>query len=268
MDRLQNIFQRCKAEKRRALVIFNSCGFPDMETSETLIRKSIDSGADIIELGVPFSDPIADGATIQKASQAALANGVTLTKILDMAERIRNDYPETGLILFSYSNVMLNYGLEALCAKLKTIGVDGILAVDVPLEEGAQLRKLCAGHGLHPILLIAPTTSHARAEEILRNASGFVYYVTVCGVTGERTELPPELAGRLKELRAMSPVPVVAGFGIACETTARAVAEHADGVVVGSAAIRPMFGDGTLAERTEKVATLIRALRRGVSNAA
>ena len=126
MDRLQNIFQRCGEEKRRALVIFNSCGFPDMETSETLIRKSIESGADIIELGVPFSDPIADGATIQKASQGALANGVTLPKILAMAARIRNDHPETGLILFSYANVMLNYGMEALCAKLKNIGVDGM----------------------------------------------------------------------------------------------------------------------------------------------
>ncbi len=267
MDRLQNIFQRCGEEKRRALVIFNSCGFPDMETSETLIRKSIESGADIIELGVPFSDPIADGATIQKASQGALANGVTLPKILAMVARIRNDHPETGLILFSYANVMLNYGMEALCAKLKNIGVDGILAVDVPFEESAELRKLCAAHGLHPIPLIAPTTSHARAKRILRHAGGFVYYVTVRGVTGERTELPPELAERLKELRAMSPVPVVAGFGIASEATARAVAEHADGVVVGSAAIRPMFGDGTLEERTEEVASLVRALGRGVSDA-
>ena len=189
MDRIQKIFRKCRDEKRKALVIFNSCGFPDEKSSEELIGKSIEAGADIIELGVPFSDPIADGVMIQKASQIALKNGITLKKILAMAQRIRARYPDTGLILFSYFNVMMNYGLEALAAKLEQIGVDGILAVDVPHEESGELKPLCAKHHLHLIPLVSPTTSLARAEMIMRDATGFVYYVTVRGVTGERSNL-------------------------------------------------------------------------------
>ena len=267
MDRIQKIFRKCRDEKRKALVIFNSCGLPDEKSSEELIGKSIEAGADIIELGVPFSDPIADGVMIQKASQIALKNGITLKKILAMAQRIHAKYPDTGLILFSYFNVMMNYGLEALAAKLEQIGVDGILAVDAPYEESGELKPLCAKHHLHLIPLVSPTTGLARAEMIMRDATGFVYYVTVRGVTGERSKLPPELAERLAQLRSLSPVPVVAGFGISTEDAARAVAKHADGVVVGSAAIHPMFGEENISERQEKVAVLVKSLARGVSHA-
>ena len=130
-----------------------------------------------------------------------------------MAQRIRAKYPDTGLILFSYFNVMMNYGLEALAAKLEQIGVDGILAVDAPYEESGELKPLCAKHHLHLIPLVSPTTGLARAEMIMRDATGFVYYVTVRGVTGERSKLPPELAERLAQLRSLSPVPVVGARG-------------------------------------------------------
>ena len=162
---------------------------------------------------------------------------------------------------------MMNYGLEALAAKLEQIGVDGILAVDAPYEESGELKPLCAKHHLHLIPLVSPTTGLARAEMIMRDATGFVYYVTVRGVTGERSKLPPELAERLAQLRSLSPVPVVAGFGISTEDAARAVAKHADGVVVGSAAIHPMFGEENISERQEKVAVLVKSLARGVSHA-
>lgn len=263
MNRIPSIFQKCTAEKRKALVIFNSCGFPDEKSSEELIEKTIRAGADIIELGVPFSDPIADGVLIQKASQEAIRNGITLKKILGMAQRIRRKFPETGLILFSYFNVMMNYGLEELTAELAEIGIDGILAVDLPYEESDELKLLCARNHLHLIPLVSPATTPERAEKIMRDATGFVYYVTVRGVTGERSELPAELAERLHQIRELSPVPVVAGFGISKEETARAVAEHADGIVVGSAAIHPLFGKESIAERQENVAQLVKSLARG-----
>ncbi len=263
MDRIQSIFQKCTEEKRKALVIFNSCGFPDEKSSEELIEKTILAGADIIELGVPFSDPIADGVLIQKASQEAIRNGITLKKILAMARRIRRKFPETGLILFSYFNIMMNYGLEELTAELERIGIDGILAVDLPYEENDELKELCAEHRLHLIPLVSPATTPARAEKIMSGATGFVYYVTVCGVTGERSKLPAELAERLHQMRKLSPVPVVAGFGISNEETARAVAEHADGIVVGSAAIHPLFGKENISDRQEKVAQLVTSLARG-----
>lgn len=267
MDRIQKIFRKCRDEKRKALVIFNSCGFPDEKSSEELIGKSIEAGADIIELGGAVfrsdrgrrHDPESIAGCLEKRHHAEKnpRNGA--------AHRAR--YPDTGLILFSYFNVMMNYGLEALAAKLEQIGVDGILAVDVPHEESGELKPLCAKHHLHLIPLDSPTTSLARAEMIMRDATGFVYYVTVRGVTGERSKLPPELAERLAQLRSLSPVPVVAGFGISTEDAARAVAKHADGVVVGSAAIHPMFGEEKITERQEKVAVLVKSLARGVSHA-
>lgn len=265
MDKLKSVFAGCAAADRAALVIFCSCGYPGMAASEQIIDDAIAAGADIIELGVPFSDPMADGAAIRQASEAALRNGATLKGILAMAERLCKRHPQTGFILFSYMNVMLNYGLDALCAELRRIGVDGILAVDLPYEEKSELDGPCRVNGLHLIPLVSPATSLERAEMIMGEATGFVYSVNVCGITGTREQLPPEVAGRLAALKLRSPVPVAAGFGIADGATAQAIARVADGVVVGSAVIKLLLAPGELAERRRAAAALVRSLAGSVS---
>lgn len=263
--RIENIFDKCRQAHRAALVIFESCGFPDLETSQQVIQGAIDSGADIIELGVPFSDPMADGPIIQKASQAALKNGMTLQKVLALAERIRKRNPETGLILFSYFNVLFNYGLEALTEKLARIGIDGILSVDLPFEEKAELETRCQAHHLHLIPLVSPATSTERARMICSKASGFIYYVAVRGITGVRTSLPPQLAERLNEMRSLSSIPVVAGFGIGDAATVHTLAQHTDGIVVGSAALRPLFEEGSREQKITASNQLIRSFAKSLS---
>ena len=256
MDRIAAIFSRCRAEGRAALVIFAEAGYPDMARSEADIEAAIDHGGDIIELGVPFSDPMADGAVISAAGQAAIRNGCTLPKILAMAARLRERHPETGIILFSYMNLMFHYGEEALCAELERIGLDGILAVDLPLEERDELLAPCRRHGLHLIPLVSPATDAARMRRIVEGATGFIYYVSVRGITGVRSTLPPELAERIREVRAAAGIPVAVGFGIGSGEAAHAVAQDADGVIVGSAFVKACATPGA-------APALVRELRAG-----
>lgn len=265
-DRIKNIFEKCKAENRSALVIFQSCGFPDMETSERMIISAIRAGADIIELGIPFSDPMADGVVIQEASQKALQNGVTLPKALAMAERIRKQYPEVGFILFSYFNVLLNYGLEALTKELVRIGIDGILAVDLPYEEKGELEPLCRQNHLHLIPLISPVTSLERAKMITRDATGFVYCVAVCGVTGVRNSLPPELTGWIHQLKSITDVPLAVGFGISNREMAHGIAQKANAIVVGSAVLKPFFKEKTSESAMQSATELVALLRSGLGH--
>ncbi|MBP5300318.1 MAG: tryptophan synthase subunit alpha [Victivallales bacterium] len=259
MNRITAIFQQCRAANRAALVIFAEAGYPTLEQSEKDIDTAIENGADIIELGIPFSDPMADGPVIAAAGQDAIKNGANLSNILEMAARIRLRHPETGMVLFSYYNVMYHFGLEKLCGTLQKIGVDGILAVDLPLEEREELLAPCRAHGLHLIPLISPATGPERAKAIVACATGFVYYVSVRGITGARSALPPELAENLGMLRKLSPVPVVVGFGIASREAARQVAACAEGVVVGSAFVSACGQPG-------QAAALVRALRDGCAH--
>jgi len=234
MTRLEKIF----AQGEKKLVIFDVCGAPDMETSAKRLEAVVANGADIVELGIPFSDPVADGPVIQRASQQALANGANLEKILALAAELRAKHPETGLIFFGYFNVFLQYGLEALFARMAEIGIDGILIVDLPFEEREELRPLIEKYRVPQITLIGPSTTPERAKMLVEKAEGFVYCINARGVTGERAALPPELAGRLETLKKFSPVPVAAGFGIASPADAAAVCRHADAAVVGSAAVK------------------------------
>ena len=254
MDRLKNIFAR----RRKALVIFDSCGSPTLEESEKRLESIVVNGADIVELGVPFSDPMADGPVIQRASLKALQAGVTLKDVIAVAAKLRKKHPETGIVIFGYFNVFLQYGLEKFAADLEKVGVDGVLVVDLPYEERDEFLPCCVKHHLSLIPLVAPSTSTERAAMTTRDATGFVYCVTARGVTGERKELPPELAGRLEELRKVSPVPVAAGFGIDGPESAALAAKHADAVVVGSAAVKL-----PLAKLGPFIASLRAALDRG-----
>lgn len=261
---LDRRFAACRAAGRKALVVYVTAGDPSLATTEQLLPALADAGADVIELGIPFSDPMADGPVIQAASQRALAAGATLPRILEMARRVAPRLP-VPVVLFSYYNVLLQFGVERLAAESADAGLAGWLVVDVPAEEAGELDPVLTRHRLHRIRLLAPTTPPARAADLLRDAGGFVYYITVTGVTGARAELPHELAADLARVRALTPLPVVAGFGISSPAMARTVASHADGVVVGSALVRLLAEapspETGIAAATDFVRSLANALR-------
>ena len=233
MDRIANIFAA-----RKPLVIFTSVGYPTEEQSEQAVCAAIEKGADIIELGVPFSDPMADGPVISAASQVAIKEGMTLPKTIAFAARLRAKYPQTGLILFSYMNPLLHIGYNAVCQQLADAGVDGILPVDLPLEERDELLAPARAHGLHVIPLVSPLTPEDRVAKIVEGMTGFVYYINVAGVTGARDTLPPEVAERIAMIKRHTSLPVAAGFGIASAAAAKAAANAADGVISGSGFVK------------------------------
>lgn len=243
MDRFETVFERCRRENRKALVVYMTVGLPDAEHAEELLCGLIESGADIIELGVPFSDPTADGAAIQAAGQLALAQGINLEKIFAIAGRVRARYPETPLILFSYYNVIFHYGLAAAAAAMKSCGIDGVLTVDLPLEERDEFLPVCEKYGIAFIPLLSPATGDERAEAILRGMRGFAYCITLRGVTGARESLPAELGDELRRFKRLAgDLPVAAGFGISSGKMAKDAACYADAVVVGSAAVKLVTG--------------------------
>ncbi len=236
MNRIDATFAKLKADERKGLVAFLTVGDPDLTQSEQDIRDALDAGVDVLELGVPFSDPTADGPTIQAASFRALQAGVTLQDVLMLVGRIREDY-ETPIVLFGYANLLFRYGYELVCKDAASVGVDGMLVVDLPFEESDEIRQHMDAQELHFISLVAPTTSAARQKRILKDANGFVYYIMVTGVTGARASLADDLKGRLTELREATDLPVAVGFGVSSGAQAKEAAEYADAVVVGSALI-------------------------------
>ena len=235
MDRLSNIFA-----SKKPLVVFTTAGYPDPETSEKGIVAAIENGADVIELGVPFSDPMADGPVIAAASQKIADSGYSINDVLALAGRIRAKFPNVGIILFSYMNPMLHYGYEALCAELARIGVDGILPVDLPLEERGELLAPCRAHGLHMIPLVSPLTPPKRIREIVDGMTGFVYYINVAGVTGARRGLPADYPRLMEQVKSLTSLPVASGFGIADAETAAEAAKYADGVISGSGFVKAL----------------------------
>ena len=257
MDRLSEIFA-----SKKPLIVFTTAGYPDPETSERGIAAAIENGADVIELGVPFSDPMADGPVIAAASQKAADAGYSINDVLDLAQRIRAKFPRVGLIVFSYMNPMLHYGYEALCAKLAEIGVDGVLPVDLPLEERDELLEPCRKHGLHMIPLVSPLTPPERVKAIVDGMSGFVYYINVAGVTGARHGLPSDYPQLIEGVKSVTELPVASGFGIADAETAAEAARHADGVISGSGFVK------ALGESVEAAGRFVQDLARGVANAA
>ena len=257
MDRLSEIFA-----SKKPLIVFTTAGYPDPETSERGIAAAIENGADVIELGVPFSDPMADGPVIAAASQKAAEAGYSINDVLALAGRIREKFHRVGLIVFSYMNPMLHYGYEALCAKLAEIGVDGVLPVDLPLEERDELLEPCRKHGLHMIPLVSPLTPPERVKAIVDGMSGFVYYINVAGVTGARHGLPSDYPQLIEGVKSVTKLPVASGFGIADAETAAEAARHADGVISGSGFVK------ALGESVESAGRFVHDLARGVANAA
>ena len=238
MNRIQKLFAKTRAEKRGAFVAYLTMGAPTLAASFDAAETLLGEGADILELGVPFSDPVADGAIIRTAANKALANGVTLADILERIPALRAKHPDTPLVVFSYYNPIYKYGLERFATDAAKAGVDAVLVVDVPLEERGELLEVLRPQGLTLVPLISPTTGEDRIRASAEGmADSFLYAVTVKGVTGQRAHLPPELAARLEEIKSQTSVPVVAGFGIRTPEEGARIAAHCDGFVIGSALV-------------------------------
>lgn len=265
-ERIEARFRALKKEGRKALVAYLTAGDPDLETTEKLVPALEAAGVDILEIGVPFSDPTADGPVIQAASQRALKEGATLEKILAMIAALRrtSDIP---IVLFGYYNPILSYGPEAFAAAAAAAGVDGLLVVDLPPEEAGELRPFTDRSGLAFITLIAPTTDPKRARKILRSAAGFVYFISVTGVTGTVAPRSEEIRRNLKRIKEMTTLPITVGFGITTPEQAAAIAPLADGVVVGSALVRLIAEGAESGALAPAVFAFAAKLRRAIDDA-
>ena len=228
-------FDKVKAEGRAALVAYLMAGDPDLESSYQAMCALRDNGADVIELGAPFTDPMADGPAIQKAALRALAQKITLSDVLALAKRFRQDDQETPLILMGYANPVHTLGYQAFASMAAEAGIDGTILVDLPPEEDQPIRDAYATHGLSVIRLATPTTNEARMAKVAEGASGFLYYVAVAGVTGAGSADPEDIRAGVEMAQRVSGLPVCVGFGIKTGDQAAAMAKIADGVVVGSA---------------------------------
>jgi len=246
-----NRFQKIFSSGRKAAVGYVTAGCPSVQSSLEFMHGMIEGGVDILELGIPFSDPTADGPVIQRSSQLALRNGFTIDKVFEIAATLRKEYPELGLVLFSYYNPIYFMGLENFAKRAAEAGVDGALVVDVPFEERAEIEPVLNANGIELIPLVSPATGVERMKKITAGCRSFVYYITVRGVTGTRTALPDDLLRNLTALREVSPAPVAAGFGISSPETARAAAEGADGIVIGSAFVKIQL-DETLSDSKKR----------------
>ena len=223
--------------KRPTLVAYLTCGDPDLRTSQEIAIAAIDAGASVIELGVPFSDPVADGPVIQRASERALQHGTSLGQVLTLAAEIRQYAQSTGLIIFSYLNPILRMGADKFCKVARAAGVDGVLVTDLPVEEAGEHLQAMREYDLAPIFLAAPTSPDERLKRIAEASRGFVYAVSRTGVTGQRQELAEDARRLVKRLRRFTKLPIALGFGISTPEQFAEVGEFADAVVVGSAIV-------------------------------
>jgi tryptophan synthase alpha chain len=240
--RIQELFERTRRENRAALVGYLTAGDPTPAATPSIAATLVRAGVDLIELGVPFSDPVADGPVIQRASARALAAGTNLSAVLDIARQIRAA-SEVPIVLFTYLNPVLHYGFENLARDAKAAGLDGVLLTDLSVEEAGPFMAPLRNAGLDTVFLVAPTSTERRLRLVSEYSSGFVYLVSRTGVTGVRSDIADSLPVLLEKMRAVTPLPLAAGFGISTPEQASQVAQIADGVVVGSAIVRQIETD-------------------------
>lgn len=268
MDRIASTFARARAENRAAFVAYLCAGDPDFDTSLEACRAVLRNGVDILELGVPFSDPLADGLTNQLAAQRALESGMTMGKVNELVRAIRAEFPETPLVFYTYYNLVFANGTENYVREAKAAGLDGLLVLDLPPEESSDVAEACAKVGLKSVYIVAPTTPPERLAKIGAAATGFIYYVSREGVTGVRDAVASGIPEAIAAIKQNTALPVVVGFGIGKREHVAEVAKHADGVVVGSALVnvirdnltnRPAIGPAI----GLKAADLVAGTRRG-----
>jgi tryptophan synthase alpha chain len=267
MGRIEAAFAHLKHSGKKALIPFITAGDPDLATTEKLLHTLVASGADIIELGFPFSDPMADGPTIQAASERALASGTTLAGILDMIARVRL-HTNVPIVLMGYYNPVFHYGPERFARDAAAAGVDGLLLVDLPPEEAGELQDHLRAVGVALITLLAPTTPPERMASLAASGEGFLYYVSMTGVTGVQQVDPAAIEEAVSALKRKSPVPVAVGFGISTPADAASVARFADAVVVGSALVKVVAAYGDSPQLPTKVGEFVRSLKEGMEASA
>ncbi len=264
--RIERTFKALRDQGRKALITFITAGDPDLKTTEKIVLELEGSGADMIELGIPFSDPMADGPTIQASSERALSKGVKVRDVLGLVKKLRKrtDIP---VILFGYYNPIFAYGLERFATDAQRAGVDGVLVVDLPPEEADELKRELDRVGIDLIFLLTPTSDTGRLRTVLSKASGFIYYVSLTGVTGARKKLPSHISSHLKRIRRRTALPVAVGFGISTPAQAATVSRFADGVVVGSAIIEVIAKNAGRKDLVKRVGLFVSSLKRGVERA-
>ena len=259
MSRIQSTFERLRRDRRTALMPYLTMGYPELDSALQLVPALIEGGADLIELGVPFSDPLADGATIQAAGQQALQNGMTLFLCLRQAAQLRERGIACPLVLMSYYNPIMQMGTEAFAREAAEKGIDGVIVPDLPPEESTELQEALRERGLDLIYLLAPNSTVDRVRVVAERASGFLYLVSLVGITGARDRLPSTLEAFIHRVRAQSQLPLAVGFGIASPDQAARVAQAADGAIVGSAFVRAIGDSGAPAQAARELAASLRA---------
>lgn len=263
MNRINQKFKALRQAKKKAFIAFITAGDPDLETTEELVLALERAGADIIELGVPFSDPLADGPTIQAASYRSLQKGTTLKKILAVVKRIRQR-SQVPLALMTYYNPVLRFGEKAFVAQAKAAGVDGVIIPDLPLEEAGNLRRFALEADFSTVFFVAPTTTSDRLKPVVQAATGFIYYVSVAGVTGARKAIPAEISAKIRQVKTLTDKPVCVGFGVSTPDQARMMARVADGVIVGSAIVNEVHKNANAKDLVARVEALVTALVKAV----
>jgi tryptophan synthase alpha chain len=263
MTRIDATFARLKAERKKAFVAYIMGGDPDAATSLAVMQGLPGAGVDIIELGMPFTDPMADGPTIQLAGQRALDAGMTMDKVLDMVRAFRAGDDRTPIVLMGYYNPIYARGVDRFLAEAKEAGIDGLIVVDLPPEEDSELCIPAQAAGLNFIRLATPTTDDKRLPKVLQNTSGFVYYVSITGITGAAAAQAADVGPEVARIKAATDLPVIVGFGITTPEAAQTIASVADGCVVGSAIVK-LIGEGRpVAEVLARVADLSEGAHRG-----
>jgi len=268
MSRINRLYEIAKQENRLVLNIFLTVGYPDLLASEELARIALESGAEVIELGVPFSDPMAEGMTIQESSQVAIDNGITLDDCIGLASRLRADYEQAGILLMGYVNPFIAYGLNNLGNQVRDADIDGLVVADLPPEEAMEFQNVMRKADAILVQFLAPTTDPNRAKIVVESGEGFIYCVSLTGVTGERDQLDAGVVDFLIETKKLTDRPLVVGFGISSTKHVTALRGSADGVVVGSAFVR-VCGMTDVSARNMQASQLVRdlsAAARGMDN--
>jgi tryptophan synthase alpha chain len=264
MSRIEQRFSALKAKKEKALICYLTAGDPNLEKTREICLGLEAAGVDVVEIGVPFSDPTADGPIIQAASQRALKNGATLANILAMIESLRKS-SEIPIVLFGYYNPILSFGTERFAARAKQAGVDGILVVDLPPEEAAELRQFTDPQGIDFISLIAPTTSTERVKQIVFHATGFLYYISITGVTGTAKPQVEDVRKDVARIRKVTALPLAVGFGISTPQQAKEIAPYADGIVIGSAIVKMIEENSQRNDLVSVVSNYAREMKKAIS---
>ncbi|MEE8046682.1 MAG: tryptophan synthase subunit alpha [Dehalococcoidia bacterium] len=262
IDRIQEAFKKAESEGRIALVPYVTIGFPELGLTTEIVRAIVDAGADVVELGVPFSDPLGEGPTIQASSHRALTNGVTPEICIEVARDIRAAGIDVPIVFMGYYNNILSFGLDEYCTSISAAGVDGIIAVDLPAAEAGPLQDACDIAGLSLVPLIALTSTDQAIEHACKRAAGFVYCISVLGVTGARATMSDRVEGLANKVRGFTDLPVAIGFGISTAEHVAEVAGFADGVAVGSALITAL-ADGEASGAADRAGAFIRSIAPG-----